>query len=118
VSEAPAFSTSEELAQFAVLAGPEDGDVVVVASGEIDLYSATMFRDVLFEALAQARRSLVVDLGGVSFIDCSCVNVVAAAHASLAEGLSLSVRGTRPITRRVFEITGLTSVLEPASRDL
>lgn len=84
-----------------------DGDPPILhVHGDVDLMSC--------EALAEALRShevprpAVVDLGGVSFMDSSGLNVLVS--TAVADG-GLTVRNPTPIVRRVIIASGLDELL-------
>ena len=84
-----------------------DRDVHVVAlHGELDIVSAGGLADALVEV---AGSTVVVDLSGLTFMDCRGIDALVAAKTRiLAEGLGQLVV-TRPsaIVRRALEIVGL-----------
>jgi anti-anti-sigma factor len=57
-----------------------DGWAVVTVAGEMDLISSPAVRQKVHEAVAEGRRSLVLDLGGVRFCDSSGVGVLIGAR--------------------------------------
>ena len=85
----------------------------VVADGELDAASAATLADVL-EDLPADVGAIVLDLSGVSFIDSSGLRVIAAQRQrSEAAGSSFTVSAASDAVRRIFEMTGLTSLLDP-----
>jgi anti-anti-sigma factor len=87
-----------------------DGDAhVVVLEGELDLATMETVERALERAGGTDARLIVVDLRKLEFIDCSGLRVVWAAHQREGERLVL-VRGPDQV-QRVFEISGLTTVL-------
>jgi anti-sigma B factor antagonist len=77
---------------------------IVVASGELDLAA----RDALREALTPLHGTVVVDLEQVTFLDSSCIGVLAGAGQRLREqGGELRMRNPADVPRRALEITGL-----------
>lgn len=79
---------------------------VVALHGELDVVSADGLADVLVEA---AGSTVVVDLSGLTFMDCSGIAaLVAARNRTLPNGLGQLVV-TRPgaIVRKVLDIVGL-----------
>jgi anti-anti-sigma factor len=98
--------------QFEVTVTSEDGVCVVAVSGELDI--DTMVE--LSTALAAGGGGLattVVDLRGLTFIDSSGVSGVltAARRARDAGSRLVCVPGPPPI-QRIFELTGVDTVLE------
>jgi anti-sigma B factor antagonist len=104
------------------LAGPVR---IVRVSGEVDLATAPILEEALKD-FAAGGDPVVVDLSAVGFLDSSGLSVLVQARQRLEEadgtnGLRLVV--TRPVIRRVFEVTGLADVftlvatLDEATRD-
>jgi anti-sigma B factor antagonist len=88
--------------QFSV--STEGSITTVAASGELDLAA----RDALRDALAPLTGTVVVDLGQVTFLDSSCIGVIAGAGQRLHErGGDLRLRNPADVPRRALEITGL-----------
>lgn len=88
-----------------------DGRALLVAEGDIDLASAGDLRDALAQALEKSD-SVVVDVGGVGFIDSSGLSVLVRGHREAQEsGGSLSLRSPSPMLRRLLDITALASLL-------
>ena len=87
--------------------------VRVVADGELDAASAGTLATALEEATASGT-GIALDLSGVSFIDSSGLRVIAA-EVQRAESASTSfaVTAASDAVRRIFEMTGLTSLLGP-----
>ena len=88
-----------------------DGRALVLAEGDIDLATAGILRDALARALEDSL-SLVVDVGGVGFIDSSGLNALVWGHWEAQKaGGSLRLRRPSPMLCRLMEITALDSVL-------
>jgi anti-sigma B factor antagonist len=60
-----------------------DGAVVVVVEGEVDLYSSPKLRQEIVQWTKKKRQPLIVDLGEVTYMDSSGI-------ATLVEGLQLT----------------------------
>jgi len=89
----------------------EGGRTVVVASGELDLYTSPRLRECLTQRIDDGARQLVVDLGAVTFVDSTALGVLVAALKRVrAEGGTLELRAPTPSARKVLEITGLNRV--------
>ena len=85
----------------------------VVADGELDAASAGTLASALDEATA-AGTGIALDLSGVSFIDSSGLRVIAAeVQRANAAGAPFAVSDASDAVRRIFEMTGLTSLLAP-----
>jgi anti-anti-sigma factor len=89
----------------------------VAWEGELDLAGQPSARSSLEQALAGLPEQLVLDLSGVSFMDCSGLRVVieGAEHSSL-QGTRLTIVPGPPAVQRLFEILDLTAVLPFAAR--
>jgi anti-sigma B factor antagonist len=86
-----------------------DGAQVVEVAGELDIASAPKL---VHELGTLEPCDVTVDLARVTFIDSSGLRCLREAHERMqGDGSTLSVRGTSPIVRRAFEITGLDQVL-------
>jgi anti-sigma B factor antagonist len=92
--------------------GPGDGEWLVTVHGEIDVASSPRLRQKLISLIDQGAKSIVLDLGGMSFIDSSGLGVLVGALKRLREqsGDAIVLRGMQDPVRRVFEITGLTEL--------
>ena len=89
-----------------------DGDHVVIASGEIDLYTAPKLWEALARLIERGHREVVVDMGGIEFMDSQGIAVLIRAHQRLApEGGKVVVRAPREQARTVFEVTGLSQLV-------
>lgn len=85
----------------------------VVAQGELDAASAASLAGALSEATGSGS-GIALDLSGVSFIDSSGLRVIAAeVQRSEASGTAFTVSAASDAVRRIFEMTGLTSLLAP-----
>jgi anti-sigma B factor antagonist len=94
---------------FDVTLSTEDGQVVVVVVGDIDVLSAGVLREALAKAVRSAGTgAIVVDLSGVGFMDSSGVQALLDGyHSAMVAGGTLSVRGARGTAERVLNIVGL-----------
>lgn len=92
----------------------DEGDQLVVApQGELDLSNADKLRDALDQAEATAK-AVVLDLGGLAFMDAAGLRVVVDAGRRLGE--RLSVRPGPPAVHRLFLLTELEDALPFESR--
>jgi anti-sigma B factor antagonist len=83
---------------------------VLALYGELDLASCPLVADELEAAESAGARHVVIDLGGLEFMDSSGVHALMEANQrSLANGHRLSLlRGPRTV-HRIFELTDTTS---------
>jgi anti-anti-sigma factor len=90
---------------------PSTASVAVV--GEVDLATASVLRDRLLDVLReQAPAVLIVDLGGVTFLDCTGVGALAGVrNTAIDGGRRMWIVRPQPIVRRVLDLTGLLGVL-------
>ena len=82
---------------------------VVRVQGEVDVVSAATLREVLIEVLsATPSTHLILDLGGVSFLDSTGIGVIVGAHKRVtANGGWFTAVVTTPMVRKVLQVTGL-----------
>jgi anti-sigma B factor antagonist len=88
-----------------------DKAVVISLYGELDLASSPLLDEQLLEAETVAAARVVIDLGGLEFIDSSGLHVLVRAHERCRENdreLYL-MPGARAV-QRLFELTGADSV--------
>jgi anti-sigma B factor antagonist len=83
---------------------------VVEVQGEVELHSASQLRDELLRASEAEHPCVVVDLSRVTFIDSTGLGVLVGALKRVREKGALSLVCPQRQVRRVFEITGLTTV--------
>ncbi len=84
----------------------------VTPQGELDLQVAELLEELVEGALEDGARTVVVDLGQLSFMDstglCALVNCREEARRV---GAILHVHNVLPTPRRIFEITNLEDLL-------
>ena len=98
---------------FAVRREQRDTGVVVVASGEIDLWSAPEVKGAL---AGQGSREcpVVLDLRAVTFMDSSGLGVIVGQHKRAREEgfrFAVAVAGAAEV-ERILELSGLVAVLD------
>jgi anti-sigma B factor antagonist len=97
---------------------PDDGfsiddDHVVVARGEIDVYSAPKLWETLTLLFEQGHRDVVLDMAGVEFIDSQGIAVIVRALKHVRPtGGTVIVRSPRRQAHMVLEISGLADLIE------
>jgi anti-sigma B factor antagonist len=94
----------------------DDGDAVTMAvEGEVDVATAPALRDELYRLIDRGTKRIVVDLGGMDFIDSTGLGVfVGALKRSREGGGELELRSLKPAARKIFDITGLSSAFNIA----
>ena len=88
--------------------------------GEVDMSTVPLLHDQLEELVPSLKAGLVIDLSLVTFLDSSGLAFLVAAHnRAKAKGSRLVVYAPTRKSRRLFEISGLTPLLEifPAGPD-
>jgi anti-anti-sigma factor len=87
---------------------------VVWAEGELDVCTTSDMARVLSSACPGRSQFLTVDVSHLRFIDAAGLNLLVSTHGRLvADGSGgLVVRGAKGIVRRVFDVTGLASLLD------
>jgi anti-anti-sigma factor len=96
-------------------AAAQDGVMLLVLAGEIDLATSGQFRAVVDEALA-AGAALVADFEEVAFMDSTMLRELLRAHRELeAAGTRFIIAAAQPPVLRLLELTGTTGlfVTEP-----
>lgn len=85
----------------------QDGDRVrVEVSGELDLDAGERFRSVLRDALSRSVRGIDLDLKGVSFCDCSALNVLLhLRHRALEQSKTVAIHSTSTVVDRLLTLT-------------
>ncbi|HEX7167759.1 MAG TPA: STAS domain-containing protein [Acidimicrobiales bacterium] len=99
---------------FSAVVSVAGHEATVAVSGEIDLATAPILRDVVLGVIESGEcRTLVVDIGAVRFIDSTGLGVIVGANRRLADsGRRLLVAHPTSATRRVIEVSGLDRVLD------
>ena len=95
--------------QQAAVEGVEDvGDAVVVKlGGELDLYNAHAVRQELVRQTDRNPRRIVVDLGGVTFIDSTGLGVLIEGRSRMEDKAAFLLAAPGLETRRALEVSGL-----------
>ena len=90
---------------------PAEDVGVVVLEGEIDIYSAPEFKEVLVNGIEAGARRMIVDLSKVTFIDSTALGVlVSGAKRVRPHNGNLDIVCTDENIIRIFEITGLDRI--------
>jgi anti-sigma B factor antagonist len=89
-----------------------DGVARVSLQGELDLAGAQQMEDRMTAIDEQNPSRVIVDLGGLAFIDSTGLRLLLQADARARErGYELVLRPGSPPVQRVFEVTGALDVL-------
>jgi anti-anti-sigma factor len=86
---------------------------LVTLSGELDASTASFLYDKLSDLEVQDTHHVVLDLAKVTFMDSTALAVIVTEHKRLrhSDG-TLTIFSPPSSVRRLFEITGLTTVLD------
>jgi len=84
-----------------------NGAVIVRLVGELDLYNAPEVRATLLALTAEQPDRLVVDLGGVDFVDSTVLGVMIEARAKLLNHRAFLLASPGQETHRALQISGL-----------
>jgi anti-sigma B factor antagonist len=99
--------------EFAVEPADLSGAPGVVLHGDVDLSVAQQLTEALEAAIRESVGAFVIDLGDVTFLDSSGVNVILRARATLGrDERALAVVCPPGPARRVFEVAGIADLLE------
>lgn len=88
------------------------GTTVVEVLGEVDVFTAPTLRNEIADLLDGGSANLVIDLGGVTFMDSTGLGILVGTQKRLRVGGGrLVVVVTQENLRKVLTITGLDAVL-------
>jgi anti-sigma B factor antagonist len=108
----PAPMCQSASVELDVSTSDQDGRTVVAAKGEVDLFTAPSLDTELTRVVSDGATSVVVDLGGVEFLDSTGLSVIVKALKRVREaGGTLSVVVTSERVGKVFRITGLDQIV-------
>lgn len=97
---------------LSIVSSTTDGICVLTLTGEIDHHTGDALRQAL-DAPETARPRIVVDLGRVTFMDSSGINIFIAAHRATTEagGWLRLAAPTAPVLR-TLQIVGVDAVID------
>ncbi|KKM08867.1 hypothetical protein SY88_22490 [Clostridiales bacterium PH28_bin88] len=89
------------------------GTLIVRVHGELDLSVAERFRAEIDTRLEQNQpKNLLLDMGGVSFIDSSGLGVILGRYKRLSQqGGRMAITRAQPQVRRILELSGIMRVM-------
>ncbi|MGX1273940.1 STAS domain-containing protein [Streptomyces phaeoluteigriseus] len=97
---------------------PEGERVGVEIRGELDLECAEHLEHALRAALGAAAGAVELDLGGVTFCDCSALNVlIELRERGLRQGKPVVIRSAAPVVERLLDLTGTAPLFAGADPD-
>jgi anti-sigma B factor antagonist len=96
---------------FGVTEHDEEGAVRIAVSGEVDVATAPVLRERLYQAVDSSSGPVIVDLLAVTFLDSTALGVlIGARERSEAHGRDLRLVLKEARLVKIFEITGLTEL--------
>jgi anti-sigma B factor antagonist len=97
--------------EFGVAEHDEGGVLRIAVNGEVDVATAPLLRERLYQAIDRRTGPVVVDLLAVTFIDSTALGVlIGARERSEANGSDLRLVLKEARLMKIFEITGLTDL--------
>ncbi|MER6221602.1 STAS domain-containing protein [Streptomyces sp900105755] len=104
-----------EPSEDALFVSEGGGRVTVSVSGEFCLDNSHELRRTLHDALARSAEGVDLDLGGMTFADCSALNELLAARAqAVAAGKAITVTAVSPAVERLLTLTGTYALFSAA----
>jgi anti-sigma B factor antagonist len=93
-----------------------DETQLVEPSGEVDLAVTDLLDEEMQRAEATDARTILLDLGGLEFIDCAGIRLLLRLRErSLADGDRLRIQRTPRRVHRLIRIAGVEELLPPAA---
>jgi anti-sigma B factor antagonist len=93
-----------------------EGIPILDVDGEVDLSTSPRLRVLVLAEIGPGRASLLLDLGGVTYMDSSgLATLVEALQLSRAHGGALALYGLSDQVRRIFELSQLHKVFRIAA---
>lgn len=88
-----------------------DGAVCLVLSGELDLASIAALQ-AQFRAIAQREDDIIVDMGGLRYIDSSGAKALLDAHRLFGRSRRrIVMANVQPMARRIIDVMGLEKAI-------
>ncbi|GGY20643.1 anti-sigma factor antagonist [Streptomyces minutiscleroticus] len=104
---------ADQPSELSVIRTVTDGITVLHVRGEIDLSTVARLRQALAVATAGPAPRLVVDLGGVGFMDSTGLNALLGAYRAVTGTWGwLRLAGMRPFIGKVIQVSGLGRHIE------
>lgn len=80
----------------------------VIVSGEIDIYTAQLFKEKLYHTVDKNDTDIVIDCRNLNYIDSTGLGIfVGALKKTRQKGRSIFIENVRDNIRKLFVITGL-----------
>lgn len=85
-------------------------DVITVKADRIDAAGVVAFKDGFRAAISKGDGTVVLNMGGVDFIDSSGLGAIVAAQKLMGEGRSLELAALQGAVAKVMQLTRMDSV--------
>ena len=96
---------------------PGDNGAVVWASGDVDTNVAEVFRDMMLSVMRRHSSWLLLDLSGVSFMDCAGLRALLMTRRLAAmRGGSVCLIAESPAVHRIIDLLGVRDVFPVCER--
>ena len=90
--------------------------VVVMISGEIDVYTAPKLKETLFQIVENGAEEITVDLSDVTYMDSTGLGVFVGTFKMVCSRKGkFELVGLSKRMRRLFDITGLSDIIQITS---
>lgn len=96
--------------EFNLDEGNQGSLCVVSVCGDVDIYTAPLLDACLQRNVSAGNSDIALDLTGCSYFDSEGIKVLIRALHALGEQGKICICGARGAVRRVFEISGLTTI--------
>ncbi len=91
---------------------PGDGGTIVAVSGEVDVCTEAPLQQALLQIIRERSARLMLDLSGVSFMDCAGLRaLLATRRRAELRGGCMRLIATSAAVRRIIELTGAQEAL-------
>lgn len=86
---------------------------ILAVNGEIDVHTAPQFKQVVVGLITGGAQHLIIDLGGVGYMDSSGFSALLSATKRLRpDGGAVHLVGARPVIQKMLHLTRLDSLVE------
>lgn len=92
----------------------QDGEQeLLVLDGEVDAFTAMQLKTTLLDLTEKEKNQVVLDMSRVSYMDSTGIGVIIAGYKSAKKNQgSLIVQGLTARVKRLFDLTGLSEIVE------
>jgi anti-sigma B factor antagonist len=98
--------------QESLLAQQNDEQVVITLPREIDITNSPRLRETLLAVISRQPAVVVADMTATTFCDASGMTAIVTAYRrAVAVGADMRLAIGHPAARRVFELTGLDTII-------